>query len=71
MGGGPKMTKSAWMIVTPNGNPVVHNYQLPIYWLKRIAIAEAQEIHDGAQVVKIDIPLASSESCSEPIVRIG
>ena len=53
------MTKSAWMIVTPAGNPVTHNAQVPIYWLKRVAIAEADEIHGGARVVKIDMPQAS------------
>jgi hypothetical protein len=52
------MTKSAWMIVTPADNPVSHNAQLPIYWLRRVAIADAKDIHGGARVVKIAIPLA-------------
>lgn len=59
------MIKSAWMIVKPTGNPVAHNAQLPIYWLKRVALAEADEIHGGARVVKIDMPQASLKEVPE------
>lgn len=45
-----------YILVTKNGNPVVTDYKLPIYWNKQVAITERIKLcSDSVQIKKIRI----------------
>lgn len=45
--------KKYYMIVNKNGNPMLINGQLPIYYLKKVALLEAAEFN--CEVVTVTI----------------
>lgn len=46
-------SRFGYMIINKNGNPIVINEKMPIYWIRRVAKKEA--IKFGCDVVKVEI----------------
>ena len=43
-----------YILVTKNGNPATHDYKLPIYWNKNVAIEDGIKFGNAVRRIRIN-----------------